>query len=247
MHIEDPSRPWYETAFGELYPMIYAHRDDASAEREVKALLELLDLHGGECALDVCCGGGRHAEAFTDRGLDTWGVDLSMLLLARGTGRPLLAGRLVQGDLRFLPFRPVFDLVFNLFTSFGYFSTEDEDRRALEEMVRVLRPGGRLVLDHMNRAFVERSFVPESSFEKEGVHIREVRRIVENRVEKEILVDDVEGRSFHIKESVRLFTPEEMVRFFQAAGLRDMHVFGDYHGAPLEEGSSRMIVLGTRG
>lgn len=243
---EDPAKPWYETAFGSLYPLIYAHRDDASAAREVRDLLRLLELRGGERVLDACCGNGRHAQALAGAGMDVWGMDLSPPLLEKGRARSALAGRLVQGDLRALPFRPAFDLVLNLFTSFGYFPREEDDRSALGEMVSVLRRGGRLLVDHMNRFLVERNLVPSDAFARKGARIHETRRIEGRRVVKEIRVETREGRRFHLQESVRLFDPGEMVDLFEGAGLKRVRLFGDYGGAPFHEGSRRMIAVGTR-
>ena len=43
-----------------------------------------------------------------------------------------------------------FDWVLNFFTSFGYFERERENFRVLEEIVRILAPGGRFLIDLMN-------------------------------------------------------------------------------------------------
>jgi len=57
------------------------------------------------------------------------------------------------GDMRCLPFAAAsFDWVLNFFTSFGYFEKERENFQVLEEIVRVLVPGGRFLIDIMNSA-----------------------------------------------------------------------------------------------
>ena len=88
--------------------------------------------------LDLACGTGRHTEALRGRGFRALGVDLSLTLLARRPGLPR-----VGGDMRRLPFAGgSFDWVLNFFTSFGYFESERENFRVLQEVVRVLAPGG---------------------------------------------------------------------------------------------------------
>jgi SAM-dependent methyltransferase len=114
----------------------------------VARIIELLGLPAGARVLDVPCGQGRHAHLLAEAGFDVDGLDYSEDLLARarerGTGRTL---RYTRGDMRRLPARWTrrFDVVLNLFTSFGFFLNPADDRRVLAEFARVLRPGGTLL------------------------------------------------------------------------------------------------------
>jgi SAM-dependent methyltransferase len=239
--------PWYETAFADLYRLIYPHRDDDSAEAEVGALCSALDIRGiGVRVLDVCCGGGRHAAAFARRGALAWGMDLSSHLLGRALERGELAGRLVRGDIRALPFAPAFDLVVNLFTSFGYFREERENQRALAEMMRVLRPGGRLVLDHINRAYVEHNLVEADEKITGAYHIRQRRWMDGNRVRKTITVTDGKGHCVEWKEDVRLYHCGELITLLGECGGDRIELWGDFSGVPLTPDSRRMIAVAVR-
>src|SRR6185312_5184831 len=61
-----------------------------------------------------------------------------------------------------IEFREEFDAVFNLWTSFGYFENETEDRLVLDRAFRALRPGGAFVLETVNLYAVLRRFEPRS-------------------------------------------------------------------------------------
>ena len=85
----EPGREWFETAFGKIYPLLYAHRDDESAAFEVVALVNLLGLKSvGSRILDVCCGSGRHVSALAALGFDVTAFDLSPNLINEAAGRP---------------------------------------------------------------------------------------------------------------------------------------------------------------
>jgi len=241
---------WYETAFGELYPLIYEHRDDESARYEIGQLARLLGVEGSARhlrVLDLCCGAGRHAEALAGRGFDVVGVDLSPELLAEAGSRDPLARRLVRCDIRDLPFGAEFDLVLNLFTSFGYFD-DDGNLRAASEMARVLRPGGRLVLDHMNRDAVERGLVPEDSADRGEFHLTQRRFIEADRIRKEICVEWRGGapEPVCLTEDVRLYRPGEMTGLLGAAGFADVALYGGFDGPELTPESGRMIAVATK-
>ncbi len=239
--------PWYASAFEDLYPLLYGHRDDESAEAEVAALIRHYSLSSTRVrVLDVCCGGGRHAAAFARAGFRAWGIDLSMRRLREANQRPELRGRVARSEIRSLPFAASFDLVLNLFTSFGYFQKDEENARAMREMARVLRPGGRLVVDHMNREAVERGLVPENQQSLEGFRVRQRRWIDKNRIRKKIDVADRYGRRIALHEDVRLYSPEEIAHLMTAAGLSDIRLFGSFSDDPLTAQSERMIATGVK-
>lgn len=240
--------PWFETAFGDLYALLYAHRDEDSAARETAELLSALGsqpIRGP--VLDLCCGAGRHLAALRTQSLRVVGMDLSPQLLALAAARDGLLGHLVRGDMRRLPFGTIFVLVVNLFTSFGYFPTDAENEAALVEMARVLRPGGRLVIDHIHRAHIERTLVPYDQHTVGGVIIEQRRGIRAARVEKRIDLSFPDGRTRRLLESVRIFTPDEMKSLMRTAGFERIRLCGTFAGDPLTEQSARMIAIGEKG
>ena len=102
-------------------------------------------------ALDVGCGTGVLASRLADAGYAMTGVDPSpgMLTILRARTPAVVA---VEGSGAALPFdADAFDLVLSVAT-FHHIADPAEVRRALAEMVRVTRPGGRiLVWDHNPR------------------------------------------------------------------------------------------------
>ena len=240
------AEPWYRVSFGAYYPLLYPHRNDAAAEREVGALVNLLHLRGWRRVLDVCCGGGRHLAALARLGFDAWGVDLSDALLGDAAQRPELAGRLVRADVRALPFAAAFDLAVNLFSSFGYFEDDRDNALALMQMVAVLRPGGTLVLDHANRPFLQANLQPVSRQSRDGIDIEHRRRIEHNRAVKQTTVRSPDGQTKRFIESVRLYSDLEMANVFASARLTDIRQFGSFDGQPLSERTDRMITIGIK-
>ena len=242
-----PRSPWYVRSFGDLYPLIYSHRSDDQAEAEVRGLFRALELDGTEAVLDLCCGAGRHMEAALSLGYDVTGFDLSPQLLVSAQDRGKLGGRLVRGDMRRLPFPECFDLVLNLFSSFGYFEKDGENEAALCEMARVLRPGGQMVLDHINKKALEKAVVPESVETRNGMTITQRRRIEKNRIVKRIEVKTEDGTLTHLEESVRLFEPDEIVRLAERCGLRRRALLGSFDGEAFSPSSPRMILVTKKG
>ncbi|MEZ5974936.1 MAG: class I SAM-dependent methyltransferase [Planctomycetota bacterium] len=239
------AKPWYETAFEADYMQLYAHRDLESARREVRWLLE--SGVGGR-TLDLCCGFGRHSLAMLERGLEVWGMDLSMDLLAsHGTldGGDALAGRLVRADMRHLPYGTgAFESVVNLFSSYGYFG-EGGDHDVLEEMGRVLAPGGLLVLDLMNPERIRRELVPESHSQRDGFVMHEIRTLEDGgrRVCKQVRLVDPAGRERVWREDVRMYGQEEMRTLLAPLGLRIEAAYGDFDGSPWTEAAPRQLLF----
>jgi len=241
-------RPWYETAFGEHYPALYAHRDRGEAEAAIGLVAGRVPLYGRR-VLDVGCGEGRHLAALAARGVEAWGVDLSPVLVRRAARHVGIDGRralLVRGDMRFLPFLDAtFDVVLSMFTSFGYFVEAGEDGRALAEMARVLRPGGTSVLDYLDEASVRATLVPRSSRQVGELKVSEIRRIDPSRrcIVKEVTVTRAGRPEAAYEERVALYTEEDLTRLLRSAGLRPVERFGGYDGRAFLPGSSSRLIL----
>ncbi len=237
-----PTRDWYKKSFGELYLLLYAHRDDEAARGEIVALLGLLGLGKDSRVLDLCCGPGRHLEALLEAGVDAVGLDLSPELLRVAARKPPLASRLVRGDVRALPFCASFTCVVNLFSSFGYFVEDRENEATLAEMARVLLPAGTLVIDHMNEPWIRRTLVPRTEECLQGGTLVQVRRINGERVEKEITWNATDGSTHRFHESVRIYRVDELAGLLRRSGLSVTNVWGTFSGDPLTERSRRMIL-----
>jgi SAM-dependent methyltransferase len=232
---------WFESWFGEEYVALYPHRNEAEAERAVALIAGTLGTRSVRRVLDLACGSGRHARYLGQRWW-TSGVDLSETLLgiAQRNGIP---ARLVRADIRELPYRQSsFDLVVNLFTSFGYFETDAEHERVIQDIRRVMTAGGTFVLDFFNARQVEEQLVPYDESSIAGRKVEQRREITDDGrfVVKHISIKD-DGRQF--VERVRLFSQRDLVSMLDRAGFRVEKSYGDYDGGPLTETSPRVILF----
>jgi SAM-dependent methyltransferase len=239
-------QPWYREWFGEEYLRLYPHRDAEEASRAVRLILSAAPHDAGERTLDLGCGAGRHLHPLAASGLHPVGLDLSWPLLevARGAGVPL-----ARGDMRRLPFADrSFALVTSFFTSFGYFTEEEEDLRVLREVWRVLRPGGTLALDFLNAAMVRRTLRPRDEQVVEGRRVVQTRTLVNqgSAVEKRIEIEDPDGRLRVFHERVRLYDPQEIERLLDGTGFVVRASYGDYAGGPPGEAAPRAIFVAER-
>ncbi len=240
-----PAAPWYARAFGSAYLSVYPRRTPEAAASEARFALEVLDLGPGARVLDLCCGPGFHLEALRNLGAAALGVDLSPELLAQARKR----GPVARGDMRHLPFRGPFRGVLSFFTTFGYFREDRENARVLEEVARLLPPGGGFFLDYLNPSRVRADLVPRSRRTSGETVIVETRWIEENppRVRKRVEIISPGGKgSITYTESVRLYPLDEMMDLMASRGLPVEAVYGDFRGASFGEDSPRMILLARR-
>jgi len=235
---------WFEEWFGEEYVALYPHRNEAEAERAVALIARTLGGRQVRLVLDLACGAGRHARYLGQKWW-TSGIDLSEVLLriARRNDTP---ARLVRGDIRALPYRDsTFDLVVNLFTSFGYFETDQEHELVIRDLARVIAPRGVFVLDYLNAERVREQIVAYDESDIGGRVVEQRREITGGGrfVVKHISLKN-EGREF--VERVRLFSRPELERMLKRAGFRIETSYGNYGGEPLTETSPRVILFASR-
>ena len=242
---------WYMDWFDEEYIRVYGHRDAAEARRDISFASTILQIQPQDRILDLCCGGGRHLLALCEMGYrNLTGVDLSMPLLkmAHQALRSCKTSSVLLADMRHLPFQGKFDVVLNLFTSFGYFEADEENLQVLSSMDSVLHPGGRFLLDYLNPEHVLSTLQPLTEKAIEDRRVIEKRKFdpIGKRVNKNITIESPEGTK-HYQESVRLYSQEEMLEMFSQVELDVSDCYGDFDSLPYSENSPRMIFAGRKG
>jgi SAM-dependent methyltransferase len=236
--------PWYVEAFNDAYLDVYSHRDEASAAREARGTLNLLRFDGGQGRLlDLCSGAGRHAKAFRLLRCQVTCLDLSPELVRRSAALGLPT---VRADMRALPLADqAFGAVACLFSSFGYFESEADHLRVLQEARRVLRPGGGLLLDLMDPETVRFKLRPQDVQQNEGRTLEIERALADGgrRVVKSIRMirDGSATLSWH--ESVRLFRRDELEALAVRAGLAFEGTWGDFDGRRHLPGETRQLAV----
>lgn len=255
--------PWYSHWFTQEYLQLYAHRDEDEANETIRFLLPFLPLRASLNVLDVASGTGRHMIALAkthpdDIEVRMIGIDLSpaMLVFAQKQIESQLADvvpapALVRADMRLLPFpRNSFDVLLSMFTSFGYFRNDLEHLKMLSLWNALLKPSSLLVLDYLNKNFVLDSLESLSTQETKTKIIKQIRYVTPDasRVVKNIIIHNKEsGDQEEFKESVRMYTREELQRMIEETGFKVRGVFGNFQGESFRPDSERLIMVAYSG
>lgn len=248
------SRRWYVDFFRSGFyhstyaPMGYFGRTDEQAEFVVQALA----LPAGAAILDLCCGQGRHAITLAQRGYQITGLDLCAyhLRLARQAAREArVRVRWLRADMRDISWEQEFDAVINMFTSFGYLESDEEDQKVLEGVRKALKPGGRFLIDTINREMLMRRWEPQG--EEKGLDgtIRLEERefdFLGSRQRVRVVGVYPNGSRREQTLELRLYTLTELVGMLSRAGLEFRRVWGWYDGQAYGFDTARMIVLAEK-
>jgi SAM-dependent methyltransferase len=244
--------PWYQEFADEDYLRIYSpFLPPERSAREVAGIVQLLNLAPTSSILDLCCGHGRHAIPLAQQGYRITGLDLSQFFLRRAQAEAEIKGvkaHWVQSDMRSIPFQNEFDAIINIFTSFGYLESEDEDLQVLRQVQRALKPGGLFLLETIYQVRVVRTFSPHGIIRyDDGLIVLEERRLnlPESRNEITITMLYPDGRRTKHKQSIRVYTLTELCRMLKSVGIEVQAYYGDLDGSALTV-DSRLVVVGRK-
>jgi SAM-dependent methyltransferase len=245
---------WYVDFFREgFYQGAWAPAERFQrAEREVDFIVETLGLAAGASVLDLCCGEGRHTVALARRGYRMSGLDLSALHLRLARQAAKEAGvnvRWHRADMRDIPWEGEFDAVINMFTSFGYLESDEEDFKVLAAVARALKPGGRFLMDTINREMLVRHWEEHRWQEgDEGILRLEDRRFdfLAGRQHNRVLSIHPDGARRERKIDLRMYTLKELAGMLSRASLVVRQTWGGFDGREYGLDTRRMIVLAEK-
>ena len=220
------------------------------ADGEVQQVLALAGVSQG-AVLDLCCGPGRHAVALARRGFRVSGVDRSDALLARARAHALDCAvdvEFVQKDMRVFVRPTGFDLVVNLFTSFGYFDDDADQLRVLRNVFESLRPGATFVIDVLGKEVLARVLQPTLSARvADGTLVVTRGEIVREwtRVRNEwIAVKDGTARTFRFEHWV--YSGRELRHMLETVGFVDVRLLGDLTGREYGPSATRLVAVARK-
>ncbi len=231
---------WFDTPF---YHILYKSRGKNEAQRFIDNLSEKLAFQTNWQYCDMACGKGRHAIYLNSKGFDVVGLDLSPNNIWHAQMSENETLQFHEHDIREV-FRPdSFDVMLNLFTSFGYFENQEENQKAVVAMAGNIKPQGILILDYMNSRKAIEGF--NSYYQKtvDGIVFDINKRIEFGYIFKNISFEN-EGDKHQYEERVKLLFLEDFRHFFEKAGLTLSTVYGDYELNPYQDlVSDRMIMV----
>ena len=233
---------WFDSAY---YHLLYQHRDDKEAHYFMDQLCNLLQVAPKSRVLDLACGKGRHSVYLAQKDLDVTGLDLSpeSIEYAQQYQHQHEQLRFNTQDMR-LPLKEgPYHYIFNLFTSFGYFETEQEHIDTLIAMKNGLADqNSRLVIDFFNATKAIQQLVLKETKVLDGIEFK-LQRYVENGcIHKEIRFSD-QGKKYFFREKVRAFTRADFEQLLQAAGLELIDVYGNYSMHAFDASQSDRCIL----
>lgn len=244
---------WHQTMYDDYYASITLDSDKLHkmAAKDVEFLYKTLGMNKYQTVLDLPCGTGRHSHLFAKKDLVVTGVDISKACLQRAKKNYNHQNlKFIRGDMANLGnFVDEFDYVFNLYTSFGYFDTDEENERVLLNMVKCLKNDGRIVIQQINKDWLLKNY-ESVEWSHDGKfflsHSRKFNHETQYNESNLIILNEKTGLAKRYYHRVRCYSQEEMFKLFEKVGLSNIEVYGDSKGGKFDKyESSHPYYIGT--
>jgi SAM-dependent methyltransferase len=233
---------WFNSPF---YHILYKNRDETESKFFIDNLTKKLDIKLNHHVLDLACGKGRHAIYLNSKGYKVTGVDLASESIAHAQQFRNESLDFFVHDMR-EPLSQKYDIILNLFTSFGYFAEENDNQKAIQSMAQSLNPKGILLIDFLNTQKVIQQLIPyeEKTLDNITFYIR--KKITDNFIEKEIRFEHL-GQEYEFTERVKALTLIDFEKYFSKSNLKITSLLGNYSCEPYDSiNSDRLIIVGEK-
>ncbi|MFC1577302.1 class I SAM-dependent methyltransferase [Candidatus Omnitrophota bacterium] len=226
-------KDWWKDFFNDVYMVTDARSicDKELTRREVDLLETTLGLNKRDKLLDLCGGYGRHSLELGRRGYRNVSVlDYSDYLIRLGKRMAKKTGldiKFYRSDARSTGFgNDSFTAVAVMSNSFGYFPRDDDNLRILKEVRRILKKGGRLLLDLADPEYIKRNLTPVSWHEaQKNIIVCREREMKGDLVRaREIVLSKKDGLIQDKTYCERLYGKKKIVSLLKNAGFHNISI-----------------------
>jgi SAM-dependent methyltransferase len=233
---------WFDTSF---YHILYKNRDEKEARFFIENLCNFLAIKPNSSLLDLACGKGRHSITLNELGHKVLGVDLSQNSISVAKQQERRGLHFEVHDMRKIIPGLSFDVIFNLFTSFGYFDSSVENKKVIFSVANMLYEKGIFVIDFLNADKVVANLVSEEEKMIDGIQFL-IKRIVEGEhIYKKITVIDKNETKNYV-ERVQLLRLGDFEKLLSPE-FKILHTFGNFDLQKFDATSSdRLIIIAEK-
>ena len=231
--------------------MLFNQQRLSSAHGEVEKIIALLEIEKGDRILDLCCGIGRHSLELSRLGFEVVGVDRTTGYIENArqeAEKGDLDAEFIVGDMREVCAPTSFDIVMNLFGSFGYFEDPEDDRKVVENVYSSLRPGGKFLIETMGKEILAREFQERDWVEEGDLLLLSEKKVSDNwgRI-KTRWIAIRGGQRIEHNVSLRSYSAVELSSLLVECGFGEVQVYGDLAGIGYDQAAKRLVVIGCKG
>ncbi len=259
--------PWNEPAFSKR--MLREHLDQShgaasrvESERltQLEWLWEKLDLQSGAHLLDVTCGPGLYAVEYAQRGCTVTGFDFGPASIAYARDLALkrdVAARcvFVEQDVRQMDNQEaIFEAATFIYGQLAVF-TRAEARSLLAQICHSLKPGGKLVIELLNQARVNKTdstwwFTDHTGLwdDRPFLHLGERfwDKTEEISIERFHIVHLETGELTEILLCDQTYAVETMTEMLKQAGFQSVEVYPAWDGLPLYDAEEWVVYVAQK-
>ena len=229
---------WFNSPF---YHQLYKERDYSEATYFMNNLISRLQIDKNSSILDLACGRGRYSLYLSNIGHKVTGIDISKENISEAKKNESDKLNYILHDMR-QPLNQKFDLILNLFTSFGYYQEDKDNISVIRSIKSNLNNEGKAVIDFFNIDYVLNNLIKyeEKAFNKTKFVIN--RYLENNLLVKDIIIES-NNKIYKSQEKVKAYRIEDFLTMFKECDLKFKEKFGDYNLNSFNKNSSPRLIM----
>ncbi len=233
-------KDWFNSPY---YHILYKNRDIKEAQTFIDNLIKKLKIKKNTKILDVACGKGRHAIYLNKKGMNVTGIDLSKNSINNAKKYENNKLQFKVHDMREVFQKNTFNIATNLFTSLGYFTNIEDEKKTLNAIALSLKKEGILIIDFMNSKKVIQNLVKSEDKKVGDICFKISRSFKDNFIIKSIQFEN-NNQKHSFREKVRGLTLTDFYELIKHTDLKIINVFGNYRLEPFKAlNSERLIII----